>query len=83
MGNRYKVGKYKLTVMQNATYNYLKENKGLKSIEQIVQGLYRDCISGKMPDIWTHETKTENVTKWCKTLVHLKLIKECDGKFNF
>ena len=27
MGNAYKVGKYKLTAMQNATYKYLKESK--------------------------------------------------------
>ena len=69
MGNRYKVGKYKLTVITKCYFNYLKEKKGLKSIEQIVQGLYKDCISGKMPDIWTHETKTEKCNKVVQTLV--------------
>lgn len=83
MGNAYKVGKHRLTAMQNATYNFIKDSKKPRTIEQIVYGLYKDCIEGRTPDIWTHEAKTENVTKWCKTLVHLKLIKECDGKFNF
>jgi hypothetical protein len=85
MGNAYKVGKYRLTAMQMATYESLKEKKGkAQSIEQIVQGLYEGCISGRTPDIWTHEEKTNNVIKWCKTLVHLKLIESgSDGKFNF
>jgi len=84
MGNAYKVGKYRLTAMQNACYNYLKVNKGAKSIEEIVMGLYRDCIEGRTPDIWTHEEKISNVTKWCGTLAHLKLIKkDNEGKFSF
>lgn len=82
MGNAYKVGKYKLTAMQNATYNYLKENKGLKSIEQIVNGLYADCIAGRTPDIWTHDEKIANVVKWCNALVNMKLINVDGKKFN-
>ena len=78
MGNAYKVGRYKLTAMQNSTYNYLKESKKPKSIDEIVYGLYKDCIEGRTPDIWTKETKIENVIKWTKTLVHLKII-ETDG----
>jgi hypothetical protein len=82
MGNAYKVGRYRLTAMQNATYNYLKKNKGSKSIEQIVNGLYEDCITGRTPDIWTHEEKTMNVIKWCKALVNLKLINADGEKFS-
>jgi hypothetical protein len=40
MGNAYKVGKYKLTAMQNACYNYLKNNKGKKTIDAIIRGVY-------------------------------------------
>ena len=82
MGNAYKVGKYRLTTMQNATYNYLKENKGLMSVDQIVNGLYADCIAGRTPDIWTHGEKVAKVTKWCKALVNLKLINTDGARFN-
>lgn len=83
MGNAYKVGKYKLTAMQSACYNYLKENKGQKTIDEIIIGIYSYYKDSRCTDIWTYEEKVENVTKWCKTLVFLKLIKERNGKFNF
>lgn len=78
MGNRHRVGKYKLTAMQNATYNYIKVFKKPQNIEQIVQGLYAKQISGELPDLWTKEEKLKNVLKWTKTLVHLNII-ETDG----
>lgn len=83
MGNKYKVGRYKLTAMQNATYNYLKNSNKPKNIDEIVYGLYKDCIEGKTPDIWNKEDKLNNVKKWTKTLVHLKIIKTDGNNFYY
>ena len=84
MGTAYKVGKYKLTAMQNACYNYLKNNKGTKTIDAIIRGVYSCYKDSRCPDIWTYEEKVENATKWCNTLSHLKLIQsDGEGNFNF
>jgi hypothetical protein len=83
MGNAYIAGKYKLTAMQNACYNYLKDNKGQKkTIDEIIRGVYSCFKDDTCPDIWTYEEKVTNVTKWCNTLTHLKLI-QSDGNGNF
>lgn len=88
MGNRYTIKikdsrPIKLTAMQNATYNFLKENKGSYSVEQIVYGLYKNCINGITPDVWTPEEKCDNVTHWCTALVRLNLISSEGDKFKF
>lgn len=81
MGNAYRVGKYKLTAMQNATYNYIKGLKKPQDITQIVSGLYAKQISGELPDLWNKEDKINNVKKWTKTLVHLKIIETNGSNF--
>ena len=88
MGNRYTIKikdsrPVKLTAMQNVTYNFLKENKGAHSIEQIVYALYKNCINDITPDIWTPEKKREDVTHWCTALVRLKLISTEGDKYKF
>jgi hypothetical protein len=57
-------------------------NKGIKSVDEIIRGVY-SCYSKNTPDLWTYEEKVNKVTKWCNTLLHLKLIgSDTEGKFN-
>lgn len=79
MGKKYRVRNKKgahidLTAMQSACYKYLKNNSGIHTIEEIVFGTYTCFRDTSCPDIWTHEEKIENVTKWCEGLVSLYLI---------
>lgn len=81
MGNAYKVGRLRLTAMQNECYNYLKNNIKPQTIDSIIKGVYYCYPGHSCPDIWSYEEKVFNVSKWCSSLVHLGLLDKEGEKF--
>lgn len=84
MGNKYLVGKFRLTAMQHACYKYVKDHSGTHSIDEIIRGVYSCYKNERCPDLWTYKEKFDNVERWCNTLVKLNLLKQhSNGWFSF